>query len=119
MSANLFAAIRPSPGTDRRDPSPGNRRGAMVGAHHVGEFIRRYSPGDRRDPSPARGSSPPIAGTDRRDPSPGNRRGAMVGANHVGEFIRRYSLLFAHMFAAYRKQKKPHPWLWVRVVREG
>ena len=71
MSANLFAAIRPSPGTDRRDPSPGNRRGAMV------------------------------------------------GANHVGEFIRRYSLLFAHMFAAYRKQKKPHPWLWVRFVREG
>jgi len=43
MAANVFAAIRPgnvvkSPGTDRCGP--------MVGANHVGECIRRYSPRD-------------------------------------------------------------------------
>ena len=74
---------------DRRGPSPGDRRGPMVRANHVGEFIRRYSPGDRRGPSPGDRHGPSPG--DRRDPSPGDRRGPMVRANHSGEFIRRYS----------------------------
>ena len=59
MAANVFATIRPwicghgrgpssghgrgpSSGTDRRDPT-------VVGANHVGELIRRYSPLGLRD----------------------------------------------------------------------
>ena len=120
MSANLFAAIRPSPG-DRRGPSPGDRRGpspARIVATHRPGIVAVHRPGIIAVHRPGivathrrHGSSRPIAGTDRRGPSPGDRRDPMVGANHGGEFIRRYSPLargsplFAPRFAAHRKQK--------------
>ncbi len=73
----------------------------IVGANHVGEFIRRYSPiGVCRGESCGRIDSPVrpkvCAGHSRGEScgriySPLFAQRVCVGANHVGEFIRRYT----------------------------
>jgi hypothetical protein len=61
----------------------------MVGANHVGEFIRHYSP-------------PSVCGNVVAIARNGSSR-PMVGANHVGEFIRPVICgMSANLFAAIR-----------------
>jgi hypothetical protein len=99
-------------------------RYSPLGLRHVGEFIRPVICGMSANLFAA--IRPVICGNvvaiARNGSSRPNGRGescrriySPLGLRHVGEFIRRYS---PPSVCGIPQTKNPHPWLWVRVVRE-